>query len=114
MAAKLDPDRAIFHYELAKTLIESDAFDEAEAELEQVIRVKPRHADAWGLRAGIAASRGDAELSLDCLALAEKLRHSNLDRLVEQRWFDPIRHDPRFAEAMRERRVPGLERESAS
>ncbi len=110
-AAELAPKEAIVHYELAKTLVESEAYDEADEALGRVLAVKPRHAAACALRAGLAASRGDVDRTIEWLALAESFRLPDPDQFLAQRLFDPVRHDPRFADAVRRRRVPDLVRE---
>jgi tetratricopeptide (TPR) repeat protein len=107
-AGELAPDEAIVHYELAKTLAESEAYDEADEALVRVLEVKPRHAAAWALRAGLAASRGDVERTIEWLALAESFRLPDPGRFLGQRLFDPVRHDPRFADAVRRWLVPDL------
>jgi cytochrome c-type biogenesis protein CcmH/NrfG len=112
-AAQLLPGEAIVHYEMAKTYVESEAIQEAEGALARVLELKPRHAAAWCLRAGLAASRGDVDHAIEWLVLARSYRLPDLERFLAMRLFDPVRHDPRFAEAVRRQRMPGLAQEAA-
>jgi tetratricopeptide (TPR) repeat protein len=105
-AASLAPRGAIYEYELAKTLAESNELDAAEESLVRALTWKPKHAGAWALRAGVAASRSDPAHAAEWLTRAESLGLSDPDRVERDRLFDPVRHDPAFAKALLRLRAP--------
>ncbi len=113
-AVSLDPGSARLRYELAKTLAEAGAAAEADTVLGAVLALEPDHADATMLRAGIAASLGDVDRSIDLWVAAIRRGASNPQRFRVDPLFDPVRHEPRFTEAVHAVGLPGLTRTGPS
>jgi len=110
---------ASFHINLGTLYLEKKQFDKGLAELKQGLALDPNimsRAEAISLAANtshdsaieknylmarVYASVGDTKRALDSLQLALNEGFTDLDAILKERDFDPIRKDPKFQDFLR-------------
>jgi len=113
-AAQSHPRAALAHYELARVQALSGHLAASIASLDRTLEIVPGHSDAMYSRAAVLAAQGDVVASIEWLDKALAHDPSDPERVRWDPLFDPIRHDPRFASALREHFIPGAIRKSSS
>jgi tetratricopeptide (TPR) repeat protein len=118
-ALSLNPKVASFHINLGSLYFEKKQFDRGLAELKQGLALDPNimnRSEAISLAASVSqgssteknyrmarlfASIGDAQRAIDSLQLALNSGFTDLDAILKEPDFDPIRKDPRFQDFMK-------------
>ncbi len=106
VAVEIDPSSSTTRYELSKALASGWLNGEAEGVLERMLERRPGHADGLFLFAALAAARGDAAAAAARFDAAVAAGASDPARFREDPRFDPVRAEPRFLQAVRDRRFP--------
>jgi hypothetical protein len=75
--------------------------------LDRTLEIVPGHADAMYSRSAVLAAQGDVMGSIEWLDHALGRGPSDRERVRWDPLFDRIRHDPRFAAALRDHLIPG-------
>ena len=100
-AMELDPNNKMFRVDLCYLLSRSGATKEARGLLDKTMaEVNSQHVSPVAI-AGMHASLGDKDEAIDWLEKAYLEHSPYLASLRIERWFDPIRQDPRFVALVR-------------
>ena len=86
-AVKGDPDRPVFHLQLAYSLYRSDMLAEALSEFEAVLRLEPQHTSAMYSAGVIHLKLGDraaAQKILEALLPLDREKAERLERLMQR------------------------------